>query len=350
MSLATAISEFLVAQGVTHVFTVTGGYAQFFNQAFGAHPKLTCVYTQSEAGAAYAAIAYTRQSGRPSVVCTTAGCAATNAVTGVLDAFQDSVPVFFISGQVNVSEIKPGRRHYMGAWSPITEIVKSITKFASEPHSLDDAFIAVPHAWNACVSGRPGPVWLSVPLDVQRATTDDTIPLTPATPTPQTALLPRDELQRAVADALRLAKRPVIMIGGGARHTGIRALVDRLGVPCIFTFMSLDIIPSDSPVYGGRVGVVGDRSGNLCMQNADVIVSLGCRWSGSVIGYNTATFCREGRIVAVDVHGRAGRPARARRQAPGRRSRSFGHAGCSDGLPGSAVGAAHARVEGQVVP
>ena len=128
MDFSTALAHGLRANGTTKVFCVTGGYAQYLNRAFGEHLDVT--YTQTEQTAGYAAMAYTKLTGIPSVVCVTAGCGATNAVTPLNDAFQDSIPLFFVSGQVNTNEVAKtaGRRHYMGAWADITRIVGPISK------------------------------------------------------------------------------------------------------------------------------------------------------------------------------------------------------------------------------
>jgi acetolactate synthase-1/2/3 large subunit len=286
---------------VEFVFCVTGGYAQNLNRSFGSHPKLTVIYSQTEVGAGYAAVGYAKLTGKVPVVCVTAGCGATNPITAIQDAYQDSVPVFVISGQVNSSEVlmTKDRRHYMGAWGNIVDIVKPITKMVVEPLTGKDAFDVVPRLWNECVSGRPGPVWLSCPLDIQR--TEGQFGLLP---TEEANASIHDDEVKQVLDLLENSKRPVILLGNGARCCGkemIDQFIRKVNVPTLLTFLSLDLLESDHPLHCGRPGVVGDRCGNMCMQNADLILALGCRIAGMIVGYNATTFAREAKIISVNI-------------------------------------------------
>lgn len=299
MLFAAALSAALVDAGVTHVFCVTGGYAQTFNHTFATTKGITVVYTQTENAAGYAALGHAKTTGRPAVVCVTAGCAATNAVTAALDAYQDSTPIIFVSGQVNSSDIAitGGRRHYMGAWCNIVDIVRPCTKWAHEITPSCDLVKVVSDMWAACVSNRPGPVWLSVPLDMQRQVCAVLPPLSARTAITSSA----PDGICGLIDRLARAERPVVIVGAGARHPDLRTLLEHWGVPCVFTFLSLDLLPGAHPLNAGRAGIMGDRSGNMTMQNADLLVSLGCRLSGAVRGYNPDLFLRHGVIVAVDI-------------------------------------------------
>lgn len=304
MSVAEGLANFLDATG-THVFCVTGGYAQYLNKAFGERDMVT--YTQTEQAAGYAAYAFAKQTGKAAVVCVTAGCGATNTLTAVVDAYQDSVPVFFVSGQVNQSEValSQGTRHHMGAWCDIVSLVRPTTKAAEEPATAAEALEVIPRLYQECLGGRPGPVWLSLPLDVQRALLPSPLPGAASVSQASFATTQTDEPALArLLELLDKAERPVVLVGGGARamHEGsFRALVEAWGAPCLFTFMGVDLLETDHPLYCGRPGVVGDRCGNFVMQNADLIVALGSRVAGMVVGYNRETFARDATLVAVNT-------------------------------------------------
>ena len=171
MIVSEYISNYISLNGISHVFSVTGGYAMFLNDAFGKNNKIKNIYTHGEQGASYAAVGYTKSSNIPCVVSTTAGVAAMNATSGALVAFQESLPILFISGQVNKNEttsnMKTNVRHYSGQDCNIIESVKNITKYSVEIQKSTEIKYHLDKIFYEMTNGRPGPCWLSVPLDIQ---------------------------------------------------------------------------------------------------------------------------------------------------------------------------------------
>jgi acetolactate synthase-1/2/3 large subunit len=234
----------------------------------------------------------------PSVVCVTAGCGATNAVTPCLIAYQDSVPVFFISGAVhqkeNVRFLEHSTRTYSGSDCDIIDMVKNITKFSHELWDpklirsvLDECL------WNL-TNGRPGPVWLSIPVDVQTKQVPDEHPAWFPPEKPVSAPFPMDVWNNA--------KRPVILVGGGVWNSGTVPQFEKFvishQIPVVCSFFGTDLVPDFNV---GRVGNIGDRTGNFVIQNADFVLVLGCRMSKTIIGYRPEWFAREATVFSVTL-------------------------------------------------
>ena len=271
--------------GAKHAFTITGGGAMFLNDAVAAHTWITPVCNHHEQASAMAAVAYSKYTGKPSLVCPTTGCGGTNAITGLLDAWQDSVPVIFVSGNVNHHQISPpGVRNLGVQEARIIEVVESITKYAKLIESVDEVEEVVQEAIRQATTGRPGPVWIDIPMDIQGK-----------------------ELEiYSLQQDLKEAWRPLILAGGGISASGVtrdefRDFVNRTGVPVVTTFNAVDLIESDDEYFVGRVGVKGTRAGNFALQNCDFLLVLGSRLAVPATGYNYKTFAREAKVVVVDI-------------------------------------------------
>ena len=271
--------------GAKHAFTITGGGAMFINDAIAAHTWITPVCNHHEQASAMAAVSYSKYTGKPSLVCPTTGCGGTNAITGLLDAWQDSVPVIFISGNVNLNQISPtGVRNLGVQEARIIDIVKPITKYSKLIESVDEVEEVVGEALKQATTGRPGPVWIDIPMDIQGK-----------------------ELEiYSLQEDLKKAKRPLILAGGGINCAGVsrddfRNFVSRTRIPVVTTFNAVDLIESDDEYFVGRVGVKGTRAGNFAMQNCDFLLVLGSRLSVPSTGYNYNTFAREAKVVVVDI-------------------------------------------------
>jgi len=271
--------------GGKHVFTVTGGGAMFLNDAVAAHPSITAVCNHHEQACAMAGVAYSKYTGKPSLVCPTTGCGGTNAITGLLDAWQDSVPVIFVSGNVNLHQISPpGVRNLGVQEARIVEVVESITKYAKLIESVDEVEEVVQEALKAATTGRPGPVWIDIPMDIQG----------------------KEMPVFSLEDEIKKAERPLILAGGGVSCAGIsreefREYVSEAKIPVVTTFNSVDLIESDDPYFVGRVGVKGTRAGNFAMQNCDLLLVLGSRLPVPATGYNYKTFARDAKVIVVDI-------------------------------------------------
>jgi acetolactate synthase-1/2/3 large subunit len=314
MRIAEQIAEWLVAQGIEQVFAVTGGGAMFLNQALGGHPRLRCTFMHHEQACAMAAEGYARISGKPAVVMLTTGPGSINALNGVFGAFTDSIPMIVISGQIKRDTCLsfhdvPSLRQLGDQEAPTIAMAAPICKYAQLVRSEQDLEQMLPEALRQAMTGRPGPVWLDIPLDIQQSTVPLTMP-----PLSKADSHTADELRkvegglrdagRAIVDRLRQAHRPLILVGTGVRLSGtsrrVLALVERHGIP-MATAWTHDLIASDHPLFAGRPGTIGTRAGNFCMQSADIVLVLGSRLNIRQTSYNWNTFAKHAWVAQVDV-------------------------------------------------
>ncbi len=308
MRIAERISDWLAKQGVDHVFTVTGGGAMFLNQAFGNHPKIKSLYMHHEQACAMAAEGYARISGKPAVVVPTTGPGSINTLNGVFGAYTDSIPMIVISGQVKTETCLSfyddlGLRQLGDQEGPTIEMVKPVCKYARIIRAPQEIAEALPEAFKLAISGRPGPVWLDIPLDIQSSTEEIQIPdidLSLNTSINQ-SLVNNSNL---VIEKLQNAKRPVILGGTGIRlakaEDKLLALVEKTGIP-LATAWTHDLIASDHPLFAGRPGTIGTRAGNFCLQNADLVLVIGSRLNIRQTSYNWATFAKNAFVIHVDI-------------------------------------------------
>ena len=313
--LADYIVDFLAARGVSDVFSVVGGGAMHLNDAFGHRDDVRVTYCHHEQACAIAAESYARLEGRPAAVCVTSGPGGTNALTGVLGAWLDSIPTFVVSGQVRYDTtaryaLKERGAKLRAMGDQEYDIVRSVapmTKYAvmiEDPRSIR---YHLERAWRLATTGRPGPVWIDVPVNFQGAVieTDD---LPGYDPKEDDAALPppvSDATADLVLEKIRSAKRPVFYAGYGIRLSGaygvFREAVDVLGVPVVTYWNAIDLIEDDHPLYVGRGGNMGDRAGNFAVQNADLILAVGTRISIRQTGYNFRSWAREAEVIMVDI-------------------------------------------------
>ncbi len=304
------IVDFIHKLGVDTVFTVTGGGAMFLNDAVAAHPQMKVICNHHEQACAMAAVGYAKLRNSYASVVVTTGCGATNAITGLLDAWQDNVPCLFVSGQVKRKETCYNAtvplRQFGVQEANIVAVVKSLTKYAVMLNDPQDVLFELEKMAYLAKSGRPGPVWLDVPLDVQGAMVDfDT--LRHYAPEPELSAKPAPAQQdlETLRAKFAAAQRPIIIAGNGIRLGGAEAVfqkfVEQSRVPVVFSFLSVDLLPSDHPQYVGRLGIKGDRAGNFAVQNADLVVSIGCHLSVALTGFEYDTFAREASLVVVDI-------------------------------------------------
>lgn len=301
------IADWLVQQGIEQVFAVTGGGAMFLNQALGGHDKLRCMFMHHEQACAMAAEGYARISGKPAVVLLTTGPGAINALNGVFGAYTDSIPMIVMSGQVKRETCLsfhdlPGLRQLGDQEGPTVALASAVCKFAALVRAPKDLCQLLPAAYDEAVGGRPGPVWLDIPLDIQSATEPLHIPAPPwPAPTPTPAI---NEAVRQVLTRLASAHRPLILGGTGVRLAGAQdrllKLVERLGVP-LATAWTHDLIDSAHPLFAGRPGTIGTRAGNFCLQNADLVLVLGSRLNIRQTSYNMAAFAKGAWVAQVDI-------------------------------------------------
>ena len=279
------------------------------NDSFGKNKNFNIYYQHHEQACGYAAVGYSKTNNKICVVCKTAGVAATNAISTCLVAHQDSVPIFFISGQVKSTESirkinneKMTLRHYAGADSDIISMVKPITKYSYEILNVNEINEVLMLAMKNLINGRPGPVWLSIPVDIQGMLIDDIdIPIiSKEIINDLTNIDILDNVKKLLIDA----ERPIIIAGNGIKLGGCNdkflKFLNNYKIPVVVSFHGTDLIETSNELFIGKIGLVGDRSGNFAMQNSDLIISLGCRMAQGIIGYRSDWFAREAKIIYID--------------------------------------------------
>lgn len=322
--VADLIARLLVEHGVKDIFMLTGGGSMHLNDAFGRHPGLRSIFTHHEQASAMAAESYARLSGKPAALNVTTGPGGVNALNGVYGAYVDSIPMIVISGQVK-------RETYAGNYDiplrqlgdqevDIISMAKPITKYAVVLQDPLDTLYVVPKALHLATRGRPGPVWIDVPGDVQGALVDETSlrHFDPVSDLDQDGVAPNtnaevgalcgDRLMREVKTLLAemsAAKRPVILAGAGIRisgqHDEFLQFIKRMGCPTVTGWNAHDAVSNDDPLFVGRPGSVGDRGGNFAVQTADYLLVLGSRLNIRQISYNWDAFASSAKIAMVDI-------------------------------------------------
>lgn len=310
------IAQLAAELGIEHVFTVTGGGAMHLNDAFGHSRSLKCIYNHHEQACAIGAESYARIAGKPALLCVTTGPGGTNALTGVLGAYLDSIPMLVISGQVRYDTTARstglGIRAMGDQEFDITRAVASMTKYCEMVTEPGRIRYCVKKAFHLAVTGRPGPTWLDIPLNVQGAYIDtdeladydencadyreyeDSLP-------PKVS----KELVMSVIDRIKNAKRPVFNVGNGIRIAGAAKVFEsvkrKLNIPVVTGWNSIDLCADDDALYVGRAGIMGDRAGNFAVQNSDLFLSVGSRLSIRQVGYNYASWARAAYTIVEDV-------------------------------------------------
>jgi len=296
--------------GVRHVFMLTGGGSMFLNYDIGTNPKIKTIFNHHEQACAMAAEGYARITNTPGVINVTTGPGGINALNGVFGAWTDSIPMLVISGQVKRETFigsydLPGLRQLGDQEVDIIPIVRTITKYAVTVTDPQTIRFHLEKAWYLAQSGRPGPCWLDIPVDVQSSQIDEAaLEGFDSSSEPQHVLA---KLSVSVAETLRRlknAERPVILAGSGVRIAGIvdefLEVAHRLGIP-VTTGWTHDIIASDDPVFCGRPGTIGTRGGNFTVQNSDVLLILGSRLNIRQTGYTWRSFARAAYKIWVDI-------------------------------------------------
>lgn len=309
--VAEYIADFLAQKGVKHIFTVTGGGAMHLNDAFGHHKTLKCIYNHHEQASAIAAEGYARLTGDIAGLCVTSGPGGTNAITGVVGGWLDSIPMFVVSGQVkrettlwatDVPLRQLGDQEYN-----IVDSVKPMTKYAVMITEPTEIRYHLEKAWFLANNGRKGPVWIDVPLDVQAAIveTDELTGFDTETLEKQENPIYDQNLTTQILQKLAAAKRPVIFAGSGIRLSGADDLfikvIDTLQIPVVTAWNAHDALWDEHPLYCGRPGTVGTRGGNFVVQNSDLLLVLGCRLNIRQISYNYRDFAPNAYKIIVDI-------------------------------------------------
>ena len=307
------IADTLAAYGIHHVFTVTGGGAMHLNDSLGHHPKLSCMYHHHEQAAAMAAEAYARVDNHMAAVCVTSGPGATNAITGALCGWMDSIPMLLLSGQVRYdTTVRSSGLNIRTMGVQEYDIVKSVepmTKYAVMVEEPKKVRYHLERALFLAVHGRPGPVWLDIPLNVQSAVVE-TEELEAYDCREDSDQIPEEISQdviEMILEKIKSARRPVMFAGHGIRLAGaydrFQRLVELLGIPVVTGMSSIDLMESAHPLYIGRNGGTGDRAGNFAVQNSDVLLSIGSRQSFLQTGFAYEKWAQNAYTILNDIDG-----------------------------------------------
>lgn len=314
--VAHIIADFLVSKGVEHLFTVTGGGAMHLNDAFGHHEGLKCIYNHHEQACSIAAEGYARLTGKIAACCVTSGPGGTNAITGVMGGYLDSIPMFVISGQVKrettVWSVPDLHLRQLGDQEfPIVDAVSCMTKYAVMVTEPEDILYHLEKAWYLANNGRKGPVWLDIPLDVQAAKVEEEglrhFEGSEEMRELQSREVPvyDESITETILGKIRSARRPVILAGTAVRLAGaekeLLKVADKLKIPVVTAWNAHDLMPDDNPYYCGRPGTVGTRGGNFVVQDSDLIFVVGCRMNIRMISYNYKAWAKDAYKIVVDI-------------------------------------------------
>lgn len=314
--LADYAADFLDSHGIKDCFMVTGGGAMHLNDALGHHDKLRCTYYHHEQACAIAAEAYARVNNEIAAVCVTTGPGGTNTMTGVVGGWLDSVPMLILSGQVRYDTTARYMNQYTDGFLlraagdqefDITKAAASMCKYVVMLENPQDIRYVLEKAYHLAMTGRKGPSWIDIPVNFQ-GTFIETEDLRAYNPAEDDINLPKPldgVLADEIIEKIKQAKRPVFYAGNGIRLSGgyeqFRTAVEKLNIPVVTCWDSIDAIEDENPLYVGRGGIMGDRAGNFAVQNADFLLVVGNRLSIRQVGYNWKSWAREAYVVMVDI-------------------------------------------------
>ena len=313
--LSDYVVRFIADQGVKHVFLVTGGGAMHLNHSLSQEPRLTPVCNSHEQASAICAEAYAKATNHLGVCMVTTGPGGTNAVTGIAGAWLDSTPVLCVSGQVKRPDRmfdkagQPLGMRQLGVQEvDIVSIVRPITKYAVTVLEPADIRYHLEKATYLALHGRPGPVWIDIPLDVQAAPIPDPSTLRAFNPAELESAHDHPGLSEQVSnliEQLNQSQRPLRFAGNGIRlahaEQEFAALRTLLGIPTVATWCAADLVPSTDPTYVGRPGSVAARGANFALQNCDLLLAIGVRLDFAITGYAPQNLAREAHRAAVDI-------------------------------------------------
>ena len=307
MNVAEQIAAWLVKKQLDHAFMVTGGGAMFLNQAFGSHKLIKSVFFHHEQAAAMAADGYYRIAEKPAIVIPTTGPGGINTLNGIFGAYTDSIPVIVISGQVKretcmASYPTLNVRQLGDQEVDIISMVKGITKYSRLIKSPKELEIELPKAFETAVSGRPGPVWIDIPIDIQSAQVKLNF---------KKYIVPEVFNKKLVISQIKKmskiflkSKKTIILAGTGVRLSGaineLRNFIESFNVP-LTTAWTHDLIESSHPLFMGRPGTIGTRPGNFAIQNADLVIVIGSRLNIRQVSYNYKSFAKNAIVYQIDI-------------------------------------------------
>ncbi|MEF2837063.1 MAG: thiamine pyrophosphate-binding protein [Oscillospiraceae bacterium] len=307
MKVSDYIVEYLIEKGITHVFGYPGGMVTHLMDSFSKYgDRISAHVTYHEQGAAFAACGYAQASGKVGVAYATSGPGATNLLTGVCNAFFDSIPTLFITGQVNTFEQKGqyGVRQRGFQETDIVSMAASVTKYAAKINSADEVKWHLDYAFHVAQSGRKGPVLLDIPMNIFRAEIDPD-GLGSYNPLEQKVSASED-CYAVLAENLAKAKRPVLLLGNGIKSANatecVQQLLREVKIPTVSTMIAVDVVAGSELNYG-FIGAYGSRTANFIVAKSDLVITLGARLDVRQVGAKRENFAPEATIVRIDVDG-----------------------------------------------
>ena len=312
IKLSDYIAKYLADYGVRHVFMLTGGGAMHLNDSFGKESRIQCICNHHEQACAIAAEGYSRTSGRLAVVNVTSGPGGLNTLTGVMGQWTDSVPVLYISGQVRfdttVYSCREINLRQLGDQEIcIVDIIRPITKFSAVVTKPSEIKRFLGKAIYIATHGRPGPVWLDIPMNIQGAMIEEEL-LEDYDENEDRHAFSYNVMQLKIKQLISLLKesvRPILIAGHGIRIAGAQNIfnniIEKLKMPILSTFNGFDLIETSNRFYIGRIGTIGDRAGNFALQNSDLVLCIGSRNNIRQISYNWEKFARKSKKIFVDI-------------------------------------------------
>lgn len=309
MNVSEFIFDFFNEKGVDQVFMITGGQAMYLNDAVGKNKNYKIIFHHHEQAATMCADAYGRIKNKPAIALVTAGPGSVNAMTGVVGGYTDSSPMIVISGQANLSFVqyqdKTNIRQYGVQGINIKPLVKNAVKYFVTIDDVNKLSYYLEKAYTEATSGRPGPVWIDVPLDIQRTEVQINYQLPPEKKIKNNNECYMHKVCDSILQKLKNSKRPIFLVGQGVSLSGARetflSLVESIKIPVITARLGIDLIESNNKFFVGRPGNYGERAANFAIQNSDLIISLGCRMASSLVGHSPSQFGKNAYKIVVDI-------------------------------------------------
>lgn len=302
LKLSDFVLRFLEQKKIQTMFFVPGGGCMHLADSL-ARSTIEGVNLLHEQAAAIAAESYAFTAGSVGALLVTTGPGGTNAITGVLSAYLDSIPCIVLSGQVKTSDLKRrfGVRSHGSQEADIISMVKGITKYAVMVEEKDAIRYHLEKAWHEATTGRKGPVWIDIPLDIQGSTIDEDSLAGFTAPAPDEPQL--REVSNRIIEMLKASQRPVLIAGNGLRgaQAQFEEWIQRWSLPIIPTWKAADLVANDHPLYVGRCGTMGERAANFAMQTADLLICLGSRLDFSITGFDRSKWAPNAKKIVVDV-------------------------------------------------
>lgn len=304
------VIDYLVSLGIKNIFLISGGGCIHLIDSVGKNKRIKFICNHHEQASAIAAEAYSRVTEKIGACLVTTGPGSTNALTGLIGAWLDSIPVIFISGQVKRETIADySKLRQVGDQEiNIVDMVKPVTKYAVTVFKEEEISYHLEKAVYLATHGRPGPVWINIPLDIQGAKIKKSLLKHFNKKEIEKTIINQDKLKSDVQftiEKIKKAKRPLLFVGNGVRLAGAKKevldLISLLKMPVVTGFAGFDIVSSSNPYFAGRPGTIGQRSGNFAVQNSDLLLVIGSKLNVRMIGYNFKSFARGAYKIMVDV-------------------------------------------------